>query len=160
MIFFLFTLCFISTANDNIELKIRPDKEIYSQCSNCHRQKNYEHVPDKHKPIRAHKEINLAHGEKEMSCNHCHDKNQNNMLSDMNKNQILFREPSPVCFQCHSDVYKSWKQNIHGKRIGTWNDKKKQFHCTECHNPHEVKFKEMKADQAPKKSKFLIKKHH
>lgn len=158
MITILFCFIFIAKAEDSIEFKLRPEKEIYSQCGNCHRQKKYEYVPDKHKPVRAHQEIKLAHGNKEMSCNQCHDKNQNNFLSDMDKKIISFRESSPVCYQCHSDVFKSWKQNLHGKRTGTWNTKKVQFHCAECHNPHEVKFKEMKADPAPQKPKYKIKK--
>lgn len=144
----------------NVELKIRPNKDIYSQCVNCHRQKNYSVVPSKHQPLREHSEIKLAHGNKEMSCNHCHDKNKHNFLKALDGHTVSFRAPSQICYQCHSDVYKSWENNIHGKRVGSWRDKRVQLHCTECHNPHSVPFKKMKAEPPPKRPKHGIPKGH
>jgi len=141
---------------NNVELRARPSKAIYSQCANCHRKKDYALVPGKKQPLREHKNIKLAHGQKEMSCNHCHDKNNHNFLRSEGISKVSFQEPSRVCYQCHSDVYKSWENNIHGKRIGSWKGKKTQFHCTECHNPHLLPFQKMKAEPPPSRPKYGI----
>lgn len=157
---FFIILTFFFVLAKEVKMEMGLNKIIYQQCKDCHRAKNLTQIPEKYQPRRAHENIKLAHGNKEMSCNHCHDKNQHNFLVDIEQNIVSFRQPSPVCFQCHSDVYKSWLSNIHGKQTGNWKGEKVKHHCTTCHNAHKVRFSEMKAQSPPRKPKFLIPKNH
>lgn len=160
---YFFALIFVFSVGVSKEKKLQlgPDKKIYQECANCHRSKDLKFVPEGHQPTRKHSEIKLTHGNKEMSCNHCHDKNNHNFLASMEKIQVSFRSPSPVCFQCHSDVFKSWEKNFHGKKIGGWKVSEiVQWQCTQCHNAHAVKFAPMQAQPAPHKPKLLIPKKH
>lgn len=147
-------LCFFSSVTfaSDVEFKKLPPKAIYQECQNCHRTKSISDVPRKRQPLREHSQIQLKHGNKEMSCNHCHDKAKHNFLRE----KVSFQSPSKVCFQCHSDILKSWEKGLHGKRVGGWKGARTQYHCTECHNPHSVVFPQWKAEPAPARPKYSI----
>lgn len=142
-------------AGAQVHMKPRPVKEFYGECQNCHQKKSVGDVPKERQPVREHVQIKIKHGEKEMSCNHCHDKANHNHLRE----GIAFQAPSKVCFQCHSDVQKSWVLGLHGKRMGGWQGEREQFHCTECHNSHSVTFPQWKASPPPKRPKYSIPKN-
>lgn len=135
-----------------VTLKDSPTKEIYQDCQNCHQTKVLQNVPRMHQPLREHSHIELIHGNKKMSCNHCHDKTNHNFLRE----KASFQAPSTVCFQCHSDVQSSWQKGIHGKRVGGWKGARVQLHCTECHNAHSVTFPQWKAVKPPQRPKYSI----
>ena len=61
-------------------------------------------------------------------------------LIDHYGQEISFNQPQKLCGKCHGQVYRSWRNGIHGKRIGMWGrgGKKRWWVCTECHNPHDV----------------------
>jgi hypothetical protein len=134
-----------------IELSTRPLPPRHDQCQLCHLKKSLQFMPSKHKPSQEHVGYSLSHSNTEISCNACHDANHSNYLKTSPEFPASFSNSSPVCQRCHSDEFKAWSQGIHGKRTGNWNGDRVQKQCIDCHNPHSVKFKSMKALPAPKK---------
>ncbi len=121
----------------------------------CH---NGEYVPypkDKlPRPLKMHQDIvpdsmGLKHGKGAIWCLDCHHAATRTKLIDHYGNEISFNQPQKVCGKCHGQIYRSWRNGIHGKRIGMWNKggKKRWWVCTECHNPHDV-------EQGDRKSGF------
>lgn len=84
--------------------------------------------------------LNLKHGKGAIWCLDCHHAATRTKLIDHFGNEISFNQPQKVCGKCHGQTYRSWRDGIHGKRIGMWDKggKKRWWVCTECHNPHDV----------------------
>jgi len=84
--------------------------------------------------------LNLQHGRGAIWCLDCHDAKTRNKFVDNEGHLIDFNQPQKLCGKCHGQVYRRWRDGIHGKRIGEWatTGKKRWFVCTECHNPHDV----------------------
>ena len=84
--------------------------------------------------------LNLQHGRGAIWCLDCHHTTQRNKLVDHSGQPISFNEPQKLCGKCHGEVYRDWRDGIHGKRIGEWaaTGKKRWFVCTECHDPHDI----------------------
>ncbi|MBI2609265.1 MAG: hypothetical protein HYW47_06680 [Deltaproteobacteria bacterium] len=152
-IFSYITTCFfgVTLYATSIQLTERPLPKRYNECQHCHLQKQKRFVPATKKTVREHSDKKLKHGNIEMSCNHCHDIAHRNYLRSTPSHPASFENSSPVCAQCHEDRHKDWKNGIHGHRIGEWNGNQIQFHCIDCHNPHNVSFKKMEARPAPHK---------
>ncbi|MBE9516442.1 MAG: hypothetical protein IME93_05640 [Proteobacteria bacterium] len=102
--------------------------------------------------------LNLQHGRGEIWCLDCHSAKKRNVFIDHFGKEISFDQPQKLCGKCHGQVYRDWREGIHGKRIGEWasNGKKRWFTCTECHNPHDVVqgarnsgFKQLAPEPAP-----------
>ncbi len=121
----------------------------------CH---NGEYVPyPENKLPRAltmHKDIvpdsmKLNHGKGGIWCLDCHHPTTRTKLADNFGNEVSFNQPQKLCGKCHGQIYRYWRDGIHGKRIGLWQKggKKRWWVCTECHNPHDV-------EQGDRKSGF------
>ena len=84
--------------------------------------------------------LNLQHGRGAIWCLDCHSAKTRNKFIGHNNELFDFDQPQKLCGKCHGQVYRDWRQGIHGKRIGEWasTGKKRWFVCTECHNPHDV----------------------
>ena len=109
-------------------------------------------VPSRSRPkgkyprsITTHKNIvpngkDLPHGRGSIWCLDCHHRTERNKLIDNFGNPISYDQPQMLCGKCHGDIFRDWRDGIHGKRIGEWasTGKKRWFVCTECHNPHDV----------------------
>jgi hypothetical protein len=93
----------------------------------------------------------LPHGRGSIWCLDCHHPTKRNMLIDHRDNPISFDQPQKLCGKCHGDVYRDWRDGIHGKRIGEWasTGTKRWFVCTECHNPHNVQHGDRSRGIAP-----------
>lgn len=133
---------FIASASS---LSIRSEMNK-NECHLCHLQKSLKYVPKKHSLERFHQDYSLNHGKTELSCNHCHDKNNHNYL----KESASFKHPEAVCKRCHYPQFKEWTDNIHGKQEGGWKIKGEKWNCIKCHTPHSIAFKKMKASAPPK----------
>ena len=112
----------------------------------CH-DGNYVPVPENKNPreLKMHKDIvpdsmALQHGNGSIWCLDCHHPFNRTKLMDNLGNEISFNEPQKLCGKCHGQIYRRWRDGIHGKRIGMWQKggKKRWWVCTECHNPHDV----------------------
>ncbi len=123
----------------------------------CH---NGEYVPipenKNPRPLKMHQDIipdsmALKHGKGAIWCLDCHHPINRTKLMDNFGAEISFNQPQKICGKCHGQVYRSWRDGIHGKRIGMWEKggKKRWWVCTECHNPHDV-------EQDDRKSGFAL----
>ncbi len=102
--------------------------------------------------------LDLQHGKGALWCLDCHDAKTRNKFVAHDGSLIDFNQPQQLCGKCHGQVYRDWREGIHGKRIGEWavDGKKRWFVCTECHNPHDVQqgernsgFAQIEPEQAP-----------
>jgi len=84
--------------------------------------------------------LNLQHGRGAIWCLDCHHAANRRVLTDHFGGEISFNQPQKLCGKCHGQVYRSWRDGLHGKRIGMWTKggKKRWWVCTECHDPHDV----------------------
>lgn len=106
--------------------------------------------------IKSHKNIvlngkDLSHGRGSVWCLDCHHRTERNSLVDNFGKPISYDQPQLLCGKCHGDIYRDWRDGIHGKRIGAWasTGKKRWFVCTECHNPHNVQHGDLNRGVAP-----------
>ncbi len=91
--------------------------------------------------------MKLKHGKGAIWCLDCHHAANRKKLIDHYGNEISFNQPQMLCGKCHGQIYRFWRDGIHGKRIGMWQkgSKKRWWVCTECHNPHDVEQGERKS---------------
>ena len=121
--------------------------KLLSICTTACHNGEYVPVPKDITPrlLAMHKDIvpnslDLQHGKGAIWCLNCHSATNRSKLIDHFGNEISFNQPQKLCGKCHGQVYRDWRDGIHGKRIGMWtnNGKKRWWTCTECHNPHDV----------------------
>ncbi len=139
-----------------IDLEVRKLPPRWDQCHPCHPHKQKEFMSTKSTTLIEHKNIQIEHGRFEILCQHCHNVNDSNYLRAHASGPSSFQNSSNVCERCHADRYRDWVEGIHGRRVGSWNQQKAQLHCIDCHSPHDVAFKPMKASPPPVAPKFLI----
>lgn len=118
-----------------------------NECQHCHiKRTNREvFVPKKNKTHKEHFEIEIAHGTLKKACNDCHDVNNSNKLLA----PATFENTSVLCARCHIEHFREWEKGFHGKKVASWKNNV-AYHCIDCHNPHNVKFKTMEAKPGPK----------
>ena|SRR3990167_5436129 len=133
----------------NVTLKERALPPRYDKCHLCHLKKKKFFEPQKFETEREHKRVEATHGDIILSCNNCHDANNSNYLLSPRSPKASFSFTSPVCKRCHAAIYRDWTEGIHGQRTGGWTGEKIQFNCIDCHDPHSVRFKKMKAVDVP-----------
>lgn len=113
--------------------------------------------------------MNLKHGKGNIWCLDCHHLVDRTKLIDNFGYSISFNQPQKLCGKCHGQVYRSWRNSIHGKRIGMWDKggKKRWWVCTECHNPHDVEqenrnsgFAQLRPEPAPNLPKGMANADH
>lgn len=124
---------------------ILEEKSIVGNCFLCHAY--WVPIPRSNltsNPRFAHANIKLNHGTNDR-CYNCH------MISDRNKyvaddgSAIMVQLPEQLCKRCHGLIYNDWQLGTHGKWTGKWagglQGEKKIYTCTECHDPHDPKYK-------------------
>jgi hypothetical protein len=147
-----------------------PHMKYYMPCTICHNGLTVK-VPENLSPrfIQMHKDIvpdslRLKHGHGAMWCLDCHSPTNRNMLIDHRGGEIGFNQPQRLCGKCHGEIYRDWRDGIHGKRTGMWTreGKKRWLVCTECHNPHDVElpYKQISPERAPEPPRGSIKVSH
>ncbi|PVV17870.1 MAG: hypothetical protein B6D78_17745 [gamma proteobacterium symbiont of Ctena orbiculata] len=113
--------------------------------------------------------MNLKHGKGGIWCLDCHHLVERTKLIDNFGYAISFNQPQKLCGKCHGQVYRAWRDGIHGKRIGMWDKggKKRWWVCTECHNPHDVEhdnrnsgFAQLRPEPAPNLPKGMTNADH
>ena len=145
------------------EAVVRPREKqlkILMPCTTCHNGKTVP-VPKnkKPRPIQFHQNIvpdslQLMHGRGSIWCLDCHSTTNRDKLISHRDEEISFNQPQKLCGKCHGEVYRDWRDGIHGKRIGSWmkGGKKRWWVCTECHDPHTVQvyiYQPIKPEPAP-----------
>ncbi len=113
--------------------------------------------------------MNLQHGRGAIWCLDCHSAKTRNKFIGHNNELYDFDQPQKLCGKCHGQIYRDWREGIHGKRIGEWatTGKKRWFVCTECHNPHDIQqgkrnsgFVQLKPEPAPRLPKGVYNADH
>ncbi len=113
--------------------------------------------------------LDLQHGKGGLWCLDCHDAGTRNKFVGNDGSLIDYNQPQVLCGKCHGQVYRGWREGVHGKRIGEWANtgKKRWFVCTECHNAHDVQqgsrqsgFAQLEPEPAPKLPKGMENAHH
>ncbi len=106
-------------------------------CSSCHDsvlKKSYGIDTEKRS---MHVDINLKHAKNSvMHCDTCHNFNDMDTLTLINKKPVSINEGYRMCAQCHFQQANDWAGGAHGKRLAGWQGKRVIMNCTECHNPH------------------------
>lgn len=121
------------------------NKSIVGNCHLCHAY--WVAIPKTNQtsiPRFAHAGIQLKHGENGR-CYNCHQiTDRNNYVAD-DGSDIMVQLPEKLCARCHGLIYKDWQLGTHGKWTGMWqaqkNGDRKTYTCTQCHDPHDPKFK-------------------
>lgn len=132
-----------------------PFSEGVFPCSECHK----ELTPDAtvRKLEMAHEEIALNHGGENRWCFDCHNPDDRDRLKLANGTLVPFEESYRLCGQCHGEIYRDWREGIHGRRTGNWDGAKKYLLCAHCHNPHNPQFKPIAPLPPPVRPDFLKK---
>lgn len=102
------------------------------------------------------------HIENQKKCRNCHVTDQGAGIKFLTGKSLQRKEIPELCGQCHGVVKRDWENSIHGKKLDTWKSSGRKLTCVDCHDPHDPKFKSMKAYPPPKRPEFGIEKgsHH
>lgn len=98
-----------------------------------------------------HQQIVVDHGLNDR-CLNCHYTENRNMLVTLNGSPITYDEVELLCASCHGTTYRDWQSGAHGKIFGSWmkqDIKRGRLTCTQCHDPHQPAFGQMKALPGP-----------
>ena len=121
------------------------------------------------RPLKMHQDVvadatALKHGKGAVWCLDCHHPTARDRLVDNFGDKVSFNQPQRVCGKCHGQIYRAWRDGIHGKRIGMWESggKKRWWVCSECHDPHDVEqgtrasgFAQLQPEPAPRLPKGM-----
>jgi uncharacterized CHY-type Zn-finger protein len=124
-------------------------------CSECHKDLETHFKP--HKMDMAHEQIVLEHGGEIHWCFECHNPEDLDKLRLANGTLIGFNESYRLCGQCHGEIYRDWRDGIHGRRTGNWDGAKRYLLCAHCHDPHSPRFKPLAPLPPPVRPDFLRK---
>ncbi len=127
----------------------RTEKSIYYPCSRCHDRMETNTTVRTLKD--AHITVDLKHGGGILWCLQCHNPDDRDTFILYNGKSVGWDNPSRLCGKCHGQIYRDWKDGIHGKRTGSWEDEggKNVFQCIKCHNPHDPTFKPIEPEAPP-----------
>ena len=119
-------------------------KTMVGNCFICHTAWIGIPDPDVVRPRFAHSNIKLDHGSNDR-CYNCHLIQDRNKYTADDGSGIMHNRVEMLCARCHGLVYKDWVEGTHGLRRGKWSPQtpfeRKNFTCTECHDPHSPKFR-------------------
>lgn len=143
----LFSIQFVSANEFDLpagsKLKERALAPRTNECQLCHMKRSQKIMMlDKvNKTDREHFEIDIQHGTLKKACHDCHDINNSDRLMA----PATFENTSILCQRCHQERYREWQYGRHGKISNSWKENIIVYHCIDCHNPHDVRYKQMEA---------------
>lgn len=123
------------------------------RCSTCHAELEPNPTP---RPLDAappnHRFV-FEHGGGRFWCFGCHDPVNRDKLRLLNGTTVGFDEYILVCSQCHEVVYHDWKDHLHGRWVGSWEEggSRPDKGCIDCHYQHDPAFKPLKPMKPPEK---------
>ena len=145
-----------ATPDPNVELGSRQKALENFPCDACHR--NVDAAAEAKEGRPAHREIRVEHMKEMQRCEICHSKEDRNSLVLVGGSTLAIDASHDLCGQCHGEKRRDWNLNLHGKRVGSWNGKKQQYGCVDCHDPHVPKIAAVKAVPPPPFPRFGVRK--
>jgi nitrate/TMAO reductase-like tetraheme cytochrome c subunit len=115
-------------------------------CSECHRDKGP--VKNPKAPAKYHA-FTHKHFKGDNKCSICHLGPSFDQLKMKEGSPRSFNQIPDVCGQCHGLASRDFKKGIHGQLSGSWMKRTLMFNCVDCHDAHDPKFPQMKADPLP-----------
>jgi hypothetical protein len=114
---------------------------LMQSCTDCHEQRGVTtDCAACHAEIRepTHSNIVLKHSPTMTGCYQCHNPDDRDTLRLASGLAIPFERSYELCGQCHGPKLRDWKEGLHGKRVGSWDGKRRYLLCVHCHqNPHQ-----------------------
>jgi hypothetical protein len=104
------------------------------RCDECHPKD----VPAPLPPAPSPHAVRLRHGMNDW-CFNCHDQMDRQRLVLQDTATVSFDQVPLLCAQCHGTTYRDWQKGMHGKSMGSWDERsavQRRLLCTECHDPH------------------------
>ncbi|NOY63850.1 MAG: hypothetical protein GXO97_00395 [Nitrospirae bacterium] len=149
----IFVIAHLSICNADETIKLAQMPAVFASelypCNSCHREME---VNPKKRHLQFHEKINIdSHADGVFWCLDCHAPDNRDKLRLINGERIGFTEVYRLCGQCHGSIYRDWRAGVHGKRTGYWKGTKKYLLCTNCHNPHNPRFRKIKPERSPMK---------
>ncbi len=102
-----------------------------------------------------HDEKVLKHGDGRIWCHDCHNADNGNMLLSTDERPVTWEKSDELCGKCHARIQEDFVLGIHTKWLGGWDKPKVSYQCVGCHNPHDPKFAQIKAEPVPLKNSGL-----
>ena len=133
---------------DHVMVPPPPLSEDTYPCSECHDDPK-EVNTKRRKLTEEHEKIKLNHGPREGWCFECHHPLDRDKLRLASGRKVSFKKSYLLCGQCHGPKLRDWRAGIHGKRTGSWRDKKQYRLCVHCHVPHSPRFEPIKPKPPP-----------
>ncbi|MBX7255623.1 MAG: hypothetical protein K1Y02_04600 [Candidatus Hydrogenedentes bacterium] len=124
------------------------------RCSECHT--SIQSPRHQNEFLGEHRNIVLDHGAN-LYCVNCHHPVNRNAYVDHDGSEISSTTPALLCRKCHGPTYREWELGIHGRQNGYWDKEKGErtkLLCIQCHDPHSPRFKAMKPEPAPARTRF------
>lgn len=99
----------------------------------------------------AHPDVILQHGANN-HCQTCHNRDNMDLLVDLNRDDIPFAQSHQSCLPCHGPIYRDWERGLHGRMNDHWDREQgdvRRLTCVACHDPHQPAFAPMKPAPGP-----------
>ncbi|MCA9402279.1 MAG: hypothetical protein KC897_00735 [Candidatus Omnitrophica bacterium] len=119
------------------------------RCNDCHATLEPSTIQKSH--FSSHPDVILQHGANN-HCQTCHNRNNMDMLVDLNRNDVPFTQSQRSCLQCHGPIYRDWERGLHGRMNDYWDEERgavRRLTCVACHDPHQPAFAPMNPAPAP-----------
>lgn len=116
----------------------RKDNLFFYPCNQCHA--GMEPNPEI-RELKAPHRLTLVHGRGRIWCTSCHELEDRNNLRTLLGEPVDFDAAHLVCGGCHANRHKDWYFGAHGKRVANWQNDRKLYDCTHCHNAHDPAIK-------------------
>jgi hypothetical protein len=104
------------------------------RCDECH----LKDVPGPRPLAPSPHAVRLSHGMNDW-CFNCHDQMDRQRLVLQDTTTVPYEQVPVLCAQCHGTTYRDWQKGMHGKSMGSWDERsavQRRLLCTECHDPH------------------------
>ncbi len=123
-------------------------------CDSCHA--NIASPTAAAKQVKRHLDISPKHFAGAEQCRHCHNPSQVDQLRLLDGTTVPLNRVDRACGQCHSRQAEDWLTGAHGKAVGSWNQTRYRYTCTNCHDPHSPRLEPVLALPAPPRPKLGI----
>ena len=135
----------------------RTKKMNVYRCSDCHYEPEEFNTTKRELEEDHHdgKDVHFEDKDGARWCHACHRLGDYDYLKLQSGKKVTFDQSFHLCGECHSTIFRDWKLNLHGKRIGEWNGERKVYSCTECHDPHKPRLKQIEPFPPPERPRTV-----